>query len=83
MDSKQQYTQSFPSPGKRDRDSFHPNPLDGALCQAAQTTAANQATRVRERFQAELAALQKELKQKELALEATKHCLIKRIKNYG
>ncbi len=35
----------------------------------AQATAANEAARAQERFQAELTALQKELKQKELALE--------------
>ena len=36
----------------------------------AHATAANEAARAQERFQAELTALQKELKQKELALEA-------------
>src|SRR5512144_1593210 len=36
----------------------------------AHATAANEAARAQERFEAELTALQKELKQKELALEA-------------
>src|SRR6266436_4942115 len=70
MDSNQQYTHPSLLLVNEIEILFTQIRLMELYVKQAQTTAANQAARVRERFQAELAALQKELKQKELALEA-------------